>query len=228
MDYTNQLPAISGQTGATEKVATTVMGFLLLGAPGDAITYQEGRIEKPIVYSVSKSIPLGEPIKKPATFQPSGSITFIRKIYGFNVTELAQLLGVTRPTVYNWIKGGEVKKEISAKLQVLEAVAKHWSRLQGKDNISFLFDYKGPQANDISLREALGHEVIETDTIINLIDTRMIEYQRAAAESQQIIGNVELVKNAEIPEGAKKLNQLWSNNINKLKEIQHKDSSWRI
>ncbi len=223
-DYTNQLPTTSGQTGAAEKVMTTAMGFLFLGAPGDAIAYQEGRIETPIVYSVSKSIPLGESIEKPATFQPSESIKLIRKLYGFNVTELAQLLGVTRPTVYNWIKGGEVKKEISAKLQVLEAVAKHWSKLQGKDNISFLFDYKGPQASDISLREAMSQEVIKTDTLTNLIDTRLAEYQSAATESRKIIGNVELVKNAEIPASSKNLNQLWSDNITKLKTAQHKGS----
>lgn len=47
-----------------------------------------------------------------------------------------------------------------------------------------------------------------------------IEYQLAVAESQKIIGEVELVKNAEIPEGSKRLNQLWSNNITKLKQLQ--------
>ncbi len=224
MDYTNQLPVTLGQTGAAEKVVTSVMGILFLGAPGDAIALQQGPIETSILYSSSQSIPLAEVIEKPATFQPSESITFIRKIYGFNVTELAQLLGVTRPTVYNWIKGGEVKKEISAKLQVLEAVAKHWSKLQGDDNISFLFDYKGTQASDISLREAMSQEVIETDTLTNLIDTRLAEYQSAATESRKIIGNVELVRNSEIPESSKKLNQLWSDNITKLKTAQHKGS----
>ena len=222
MDYTNQITPTATQAWKSEKLVSTALAILSIGAPGDAIALQQGFEEPTWGNSIAQS-KQQEAIEKSSSLQAGDSIKLIRELCGFNVTELAGLFGVTRPTVYNWIKGGEVKKDISAKLQVLEAVAKHWASVQGAENLSFLMDYNGPRANDISIRKALSEEVIETNEMTSLIDQRINEYTLAAEESRKIIGDVELVKGAKIPDSDRRLNELWSANIKKLKRSQNKE-----
>ena len=226
-DYVmNTEDAMFKSVGQTVTTAAALIGFL--GAPGSAIAAQQqgcrvsplasqsavvrsvSRTEKRVHLKEAPNVAAGDALKK------------IRQSFGFNVTELAELFSVSRPTVYSWLKGGEVKRDVSLKMQVLDAVAPYWAKLQGGENLSFLLDYKGAEANDISIREAMRAAILNTNALRSLIDTRLAEYNKAATLSREIIGEVELVQ-AEVPESAKRLNELWSKNIKKLKGAQHKD-----
>lgn len=50
-------------------------------------------------------------------------IVYLRQVLGLSITDLAELLGVTRPTVYAWMKGGEMKEEHAHRLGELSSVA---------------------------------------------------------------------------------------------------------
>lgn len=50
-------------------------------------------------------------------------IAILRQVLGLSITDLAELLGVTRPTVYAWMKGGEMKEEHAHRLSELSSVA---------------------------------------------------------------------------------------------------------
>ena len=141
------------------------------------------------------------------------SITEIREFFGFNVTEVAEVFNKERPTIYNWLKSEQVKSEVSAKLLVMVAVAQHWVKVEGENNLSFLLDYKGPQANEVSIREALKEERLDADMLTSLIDTRYEQYNEASVISREIIGEVELVEGPEIPEGTRRLNKLWTESM---------------
>ena len=193
--------------------------LLALGAPGSAIAAQQGKSRDQLAPVPTRSVSKTEKaVVEPVTINNAGeTLKIAREAFGFNVTDLAEIFGVSRPTIYKWLKGGDVKREVYAKMQVLAAVSEHWKQNVGDDDMSFLLDYKGPQANQLSIREGLQGETLDPHQLKELINSRWAEYDKASAKSREMIGEVPPVKGDPIAQGIRRLNQQWTENANRLK-----------
>lgn len=56
-------------------------------------------------------------------YSPTEHVRLIKEALGLNMSELASVLDVTRPTVYAWLKGQEPKSEAITKIMSLSKVA---------------------------------------------------------------------------------------------------------
>ncbi|MCF6312130.1 MAG: helix-turn-helix domain-containing protein [Verrucomicrobiales bacterium] len=140
----------------------------------------------------------------------------VREGFGFNITELATLFGVTRPTIYSWLKNeSQPKREVLDKLQALNAATTHWQKVVADTDLSYLLDYTGPTARSKSIREAMITSSLDAQTLKSLIDTRLQEFQRSSARSREILGEALPIPKNEIPEGSQKMNAMWTKNANR-------------
>lgn len=221
MDYTTSSEeTVYSQTGSMKSFTSALCGSLLVfGAPGSAIAAQQGKqreeFEKLPIWTALKT---NEAVVEADYSANAGeTLKVVREAFGFNVTEVSEIFGVSRPTVYKWLKGGDVKREVYSKMQALAAVAAHWQQNVGAEGMSFLLDYKGPQADQISIREAWKDEVLDSQHLRELTNTRLAEYKKASVKSTKIIGVAPPVEGDPIDKGTRKLNQLWTENANRLK-----------
>jgi transcriptional regulator with XRE-family HTH domain len=58
----------------------------------------------------------------------SEKITAIKERLGLNVKQLSQVLGVQRPTVYQWLKGGEIRQSNRARVNDVFELSSDWTR----------------------------------------------------------------------------------------------------
>lgn len=54
---------------------------------------------------------------------PAENVANIRDVFSINMSDLASVLGVTRPTVYAWLAGQEPKEEATIRIQQLSRTA---------------------------------------------------------------------------------------------------------
>lgn len=163
-------------------------------------------------YQANESIPIVE------------LISGVKKDWQFNMTELAEILGVTRPTVYSWLKGKTSPDPQSQKhLQTLAAAATDWAESTAGSNWDFLLDYTGPRADQTTIREALHSVDVSVDTIREIIQERMKQYQEAYARSRAILGAPPPAPKTAPPESARRMNALWANNAKKLHDALNRN-----
>lgn len=58
-----------------------------------------------------------------------GALGFIKNTLSLNVSELAEVLGVSRPTIYAWAEGGNADESNRQRLASLEELAQEWESL---------------------------------------------------------------------------------------------------
>jgi len=149
-------------------------------------------------------------------------ITSVKKDWQFNMTELAEILGVTRPTVYSWLKGKTSPDPQTQKhLQTLAAAATDWTKATAGSNWDFLLDYTGPRADQTTIRETLRSADVSVDTIRNTIHDRLKQYQEAYAQSRAILGEPAVIQGDPIRESTRKLNKRWAENAQKLHRFRN-------
>ncbi len=62
------------------------------------------------------------------TRSPSENVANIRDVFAINMSDLASILGITRPTVYAWLAGQEPKGEAVIRIQKLSRAADQFNR----------------------------------------------------------------------------------------------------
>ena len=138
------------------------------------------------------------------------------------MTELAEILGVQRPTLYNWVKGKTSPDQKHWKhLQTLAAAAKDWTKATDGANWDFLLDYTGPGADETTIRETLRSADVNVDTIREMIQEHMKQYQEAYARSREILGEPAPVRGEPIRESTRKLNKRWTEHAHKLHRLRN-------
>jgi transcriptional regulator with XRE-family HTH domain len=58
-----------------------------------------------------------------------GALGYIKNTLSLNVSELAEVMGVTRPTVYAWAEGGNADEPNRQRLAALKELAQEWESL---------------------------------------------------------------------------------------------------
>lgn len=199
----------------------TTMSLVLVGliaGPGTAMAgmpRQSDPPSNPLVmiskaYQAHESIPIVE------------LISGVKKDWQFNMTELAEILGVTRPTVYSWLKGKTSPDPQSQKhLQTLAAAATDWAEATDASNWDFLLDYTGPRADQTTIRDTLRSADVSVTVIREMIHERMKQYQEAYAQSRAILGEPLVIQGDPIRESTRKLNKRWAENAKKLHRFRN-------
>lgn len=76
------------------------------------------------VYDATLAVSATEAAAVGVAATPAAQLDLVREELGLSITDLANLLGVTRPTIYAWIQGRqEPKPEMLARIRELHAVA---------------------------------------------------------------------------------------------------------
>lgn len=100
------------KSSLTETLLVGVVG--LFGFMGSGATYAGSREPQVVsIYSTlnSKDVPLLQEVVESETLAFNEQVKLIKDSFGLNMSVMAELLNVSRPTVYAWIKGEPPKLE---------------------------------------------------------------------------------------------------------------------
>ena len=106
--------------------------------------------------------------------QPISTLPIARQIrelqaaLSVNKSELARILRVSRPTVYDWLDGGEANADNRSRIRTLLRLLSE-SRVSANDPLFPRFVRSGLEAGDRSLLELLGEEAIDEVTAKDVI-----------------------------------------------------------
>jgi len=116
---------------------------------------------------------------------PHEQLNGIRDVFGLNISELANILGITRPTVYSWLQGQNLKPEALSKIARLASVGTHIKILNIKRIDTFLHR---PIFNGHSLYDKLKNDdedLIESLKVLQDISNREDLARQTAKGSQK-------------------------------------------
>lgn len=116
-------------------------------------------------------------VKQIDTRSPAEHVANIRDVFSVSISDLASVLGVTRPTVYAWLSGQEPKEEAVIHIQHLSHVADKFKQ----ENISRLDKLvHRPILNGRSLLDILrtNENPVEALAIIKVIDDKEAQTRR--------------------------------------------------
>jgi len=154
----------------SSSVPARVLGSLLLGAaisPGATIDVQE-RLAVHIEDSLLEIAPITVPQK----------IESIREAFGLSTSALAEVLAVSRPTIYQWIKGqSEPTGENRNRLDRVALHAATWRKAIPDESMDHWLTDSEP--GEPSLLDLLRQETQDADVIRRLITTRMRQAHEA-------------------------------------------------
>ena len=106
--------------------------------------------------------------------QPIATLAIARQVrelqaaLSVNKSELARILRVSRPTVYDWLDGGEPNADNRSRIWMLLRVLSE-SRVSANNPLFPRFVRSGVEPGDRSLLELLGEETIDEVTAKNVI-----------------------------------------------------------
>ncbi len=176
-------------------------------------------------------------LREPAVISPSATespvppapaaelIARIKTGWQINMTELAEILGVTRPTVYSWLNGKtSPDPEKYQRLQIIGAAGRIWEEQTKGENLDYMLDYAGPNANQVTIRDQLKSSSSTTDDLRELILSRIEQYQQAYAESRKLLGDPPPLPKTVPSESTRRLNALWARNAKALHKFRNRES----
>lgn len=144
-------------------------------------------------------------------------ITAIKEGWRLNMTDLAEIMDVQRPTLYNWLNGKTAPNaETRQKLDLLMEAAPVWHRLTDTRSDSFLLDYTGPDEVGPSIRQRMKSSDCSLAELSTLIPQRIEQYQEARARSLALLGERPPTPTTAPSESARRMNSLWAENAKKL------------
>lgn len=150
-------------------------------------------------------------------------IAAIKDGWRMNMTELAEIMDVQRPTLYNWVNGKtSPNADARQKLDLLVAAAPVWNQLTAKSSDSFLLDYTGPEETGPSIRQRLKSPNCGLAEMNTLIPTRIEQYWEARARSLALLGERPPPPKSAAPESARRMNALWAENAKKLHRFRNR------
>ena len=149
-------------------------------------------------------------------------VLVIKQNWQLTMSELAEMLGVERVVIYQWLKG--IAEPSARNLQHLRTIASAGSiwieQTKGK-NWDFILDYTGPKADAIALRDKMKSPNITLEELTECIQLRFSQYQKAYEVTRKIIGEPTPSPAFEIPASTRRLNALWTAHANKLHHLRH-------
>ncbi len=213
MEVTKQ--EIAKNFGVTPSSTSSVTGAIALSAFTAMCTMLPTGEAVSSVYSIEPHLDeLADTPKETMSAQSEHAIkSFIEQIrdgLAFNVSEVAKALGVTRPTIYSWMKGNAPQDSTKAeRLKRLAMLADHWKALSGGRNMSYIYDYKGVSGSETSVREALaGSLSIEESQAI--FAARHAEFSETATANKAKLRKPPEIRRKALPKTTRTMNESWA------------------
>jgi transcriptional regulator with XRE-family HTH domain len=187
------------------------LGVTLSFAPGQQLQLQQRLGSASLLGNLASNLDT-EPSLKAGDF-----LTQIKQGWQFNITELAEVLGVVRPTVYSWMNGKtSPNAEMFQRLQVIAAAARVWNAHTNIAEKGFLLDYMGPLADELSIRQCLASPKTTTDELRELIPARIAQSRKAREEVSVMLGDALPHPVTSPPAAAQRMNAAWAKNTKAL------------
>lgn len=147
-----------------------LLGSMLLGAsisPGDAIAFQQ----QPLV-QIESSQKVVAPITVPQ------KIESIREAFGLSTSALAEILGVSRPTIYQWTKGQQEPQSVEYRVRLdrVALLAGRWKKAFPAMNMDHWLTDNEP--GEPSLMHLLKANEPDEPRINNLFSRRIADAKR--------------------------------------------------
>lgn len=150
-------------------------------------------------------------------------IAAIKDGWRLNMTELAEIMDVQRPTLYNWLNGKtSPNAEARQKFDLLVAAAPVWNQLTANSSDSYLLDYTGSDATGLSIRQRMKSPNCTLAELNALIPERIEQYREARARSLALLGERPPPPKSTPPKSARLMNALWSENTKKLHRFRNR------
>jgi DNA-binding transcriptional regulator YiaG len=210
-DFSNRTPSSNGFFPLP-----TISWMLISVFAGPGAAAAAGRvIAGDRSHLLTDSVESGDIVSQPDL--AASQIAAIREGWRLNVTELAEIMEVQRPTIYNWLNGKTFPSaETRQKLDLLLAAAPVWNRLTTKSSDSFLLDYTGPDEVGPSIRQRMKSPACSLAELNSLIPQRIEQYREARARSLALLGERPSAATSAPSEGAWRLNRQWAQNAKAL------------
>lgn len=127
--------------------------------------------------------------KEPDVLSYQETIASIRSALSLQIKELAEILGVTRPTVYSWINNdSQPSADNRKRLQQVYRIASRWNQLCRLPAENLI---RSPGRSSLSVLDLLKADTISEDTVVErlreLAELRM--EQQANADLKQLTGD---------------------------------------
>lgn len=216
-DFSNQ----ATEPGRFPTIPT--VGWMLvsvLAGPSAAQAFQQQQPADPTLAFAADSV--GDAVG-PHPDAVAEQIAAIKDGWRLNMTELAEIMDVQRPTLYNWLNGKtSPNAEARQKLDLLVAAAPVWNRLTAKSSDAFLLDYPGPEESGPSIRQRLKSRDCTLAEMAALIPTRIKQYLEARSRSLALLGERPPPPKSAPPESARRMNALWAENAKKLHRFRNR------
>jgi len=139
-------------------------------------------------YSIRDGICFSDSTPPLASASPADQLSLIRDSFGFTVTEIADIFGLSRPTVYKWKNEGTRDPAVLGKLRSLQALGEYWVTRTAGRPLSWLLDFTGEKNNEPSIISLLREDNIAKGDVQDLIDRRIRDHEAASARAHQILG----------------------------------------
>ena len=189
-------------------ISVAAMSSMLIFSPGELTACRH----EPSILQLAGEIKQAQPVANLV----SDSLKNIRKQFNFNVTELADLLGVSRPTIYGWLKGESGNKpSVVERLQTLSAAADYWTDITEGKASSYLFSYRGLDASDTTILEGIKAK-LGLEELKARMKSRLGEYQEVSHQAREILGPITETSTPTMHAGARRLNAAWAENAKAL------------
>jgi DNA-binding transcriptional regulator YiaG len=172
----------------------STFGIFVLGTAGILTTLSLGTASVPTDYlSWEEDVAQSVQYTKTAEFlqfedqTAYKQIEQIRRSLGVNILELAAILGVSRPTIYEWIESKKIsiRKDNQKRLNAICEISKTWR----DKNIGVLVSYlhKSFGASSKSLFDLLKNDKLDMVSINNYLENiaQIISKKRLADEAQE-------------------------------------------
>lgn len=112
---------------------------------------------------------------------PQEQLAGIQRYFSLNISDLAKVLRVARPTVYSWLRGVQPQGQHSARLNQLYRVARSWRSLSSSPVGEYL---SAPLGDNSSLMSYLSTETLDEAAIQEtLSNIRVARAKKARRES---------------------------------------------
>jgi len=96
-------------------------------------------------------------------------VGWVRSAFGLNVTELARVLGVERPTVYAWLRDEAVPQQANwHRLMAIATLADRWSLLSSAPVGVRL---RSPNSDGRTLVDVLAEDPIPSGLVLDILDS---------------------------------------------------------
>jgi DNA-binding XRE family transcriptional regulator len=119
---------------------------------------------------------------------PKEQINDLRKYMGFNISELAKIIKVKRPTIYEWLEGKSPNPRNQTRLDLIYSFCKRWKEM-GAGRLG-RYMYRNVTQDNKCLMDLLEEKIInegQINKVLDVIAASLFESKKGRAAREKIL-----------------------------------------